>query len=657
MTRPRIPRATRSVRPRRRWVALLALVSFLPMAAGCAQSTKLIDPDENRVLHVSGTYYEMGYQIGQAYSSEIRQVFTQFLTASLIPYFAREQPSIASVLTYYDDPRFENGQFAYEFLKDAAHGLEPYIPARYRDEIRGIADGAQYDYEDVLILNTLLDSILSLVNITVFLKILQSPVLESVTLPAALTSDGVDNDEDGQTDEPGENVLDPFPASPFAVVKGMPAQPTLVFRLGDIAFPNFFDPEGVDLSTLRIRLNDRVFTRADTTVWSDNGDDLHPVITIKAPEAYAPGTPVAVDVEAADLDQIDVPPPLHPNVARLLRFTFVVGAAERALEDFGNIRPEEASGSIPAWNLGVRGAMSADGQMLVARAMALLDINVLHDFTTLIVYHPVGEDGAPRPSFASVGYTGIGWMLSGMSERGIVAAINRCETFDDAVVGNLFAAQPYRLNPQGALGPWMIREIVEDAESLGDAEAILRRQSPVTGWNVFLADGPHDDMRVVELDANIDHKPDDGFYEFTSDLSDPGNLDAKGRPLGSVTSDDLRNAIHYVKNLTDGPENVPLPLPISLGLPDQRNWGTTYFSSVSIHSKLDAALAEAGGPVDAQWLLDLQKRPGFFDPQISMHNALFAPDARELWVAMGRLPATDGRFNHYGPEIFARPGQ
>ncbi|MBK7973278.1 MAG: hypothetical protein IPK07_08370 [Deltaproteobacteria bacterium] len=119
----------------------------------------------------------------------------------------------------------------------------------------------------------------------------------------------------------------------------------------------------------------------------------------------------------------------------------------------------------------------------------------------------------------------------------------------------------------------------------------------------------------------------------------------------------MRNAIHYVKNLTDGPENVPLPLPISLGLPDQRNWGTTYFSSVSIHSKLDAALAEAGGPVDAQWLLDLQKRPGFFDPQISMHNALFAPDARELWVAMGRLPATDGRFNHYGPEIFARPGQ
>lgn len=643
------------MRPERRRAAAFLLLVFAPLAIGCTQSTTLIDPDETRVLHVSGTHYEMGYQIGQAYSAEIRQVFTQFLTASLIPYFSREQPGIASVLSYYDDPRFENGQFAYEFLKEAAHGLEPFIPQRFRDEIRGIADGSGYDYENVLILNTLLDAILSLVNITVFLRIVQSPVVESISLPGALLTDGIDNDEDGSIDEPRENEFDSFPSSPFAVVKGMPAQPTLVFRLGDVSFPNVFDPEGVDLATLRIRLNDDVYTRASTGVWSDNGDALHPVVTIKPPQPFAEGTPVAVDVEVADLDEIVVPPPLHPNVARLQRFTFVVGGASRALTDFGNEKPTEASGSVPAWNLGVRGAATTDGSMLVARAMALLDINVLHDFTTLVVFHPVGDDGKPRPSYVSVGYAGIGWILSGMSERGIVTALDRCETFDDSVVGNIFASQPYRLNPQGALGGWMLKEILEDAEDLDQAEAVLRRQRPVTGWNIFLADGPHEDMRVVELDSDVNHLPDHGYASYSSDPGDPGNLDASGRPFGSLTRDDLRNTIHYVKNLADGPESVPLPIPIALALPDQRNWGTTYFSSVSVHAKVGEALREAGGPVDAQWLQDLEKRPGFFDPQISMHNAVFAPDSLELWVAMGRLPATDGPFNHFGPELLARP--
>ncbi len=652
---------------RRRWALVaVVLVAVAPLAAGCPQSTKSLDPDQPRVLHVYGTHYEMGYQIGQAYSSEIRQVFTQFLTASLIPYFSRQQPSIASVLPYYADPRFENGQFALEFLKEAAHGLEPFIPQRFRDEIRGISDGSGYDYENVLILNTLLDSVLSLVNITVFLQILQSPVIDSITLPESLNRDGIDNGENGLVDEPNENVLSPFPASPFAVVKGMPPQPAITFRMHDVNFPNVFGPEGVDLSTLRVRFNDDVYTQADTDVWSDNGDAHHPVVTVKPRNPFPDGTAVAVDVEAADLDQIEVPPPLHPNVARLQRFTFIVGGATTKLEDVGNERPEEASGSIPAWNLAVRKSVTTDGSTLVARAQALLDIDVLHKFTTLVVHHPTDDQGNPEPSFTTVGYTGVGWSLTGMNDRGIVVALDRCETFDDSVVGHIFKEQPYHLNPQGALGPWMAREILEDASSLDDAERVIRRTSPATGWNFLLTDGPHDDMRVVEIDADIDGAPDHGYYTFGADPSDPGNLDAKGRPLASVTPDDLRNTIHYVKNLHDAPDSVPLPLPLDLHLPDQRNWGTTYFSSVSIHAKVGEALAAAVGHVDAQWLRDLESQHGFYDPQISMHDVVFAPDSLEFWVAMGRLPAVgpidpdkpDGPqvpFNHFGPELFTRP--
>ena len=83
------------------------------------------------ILHVSGTNYEIGQEIGQKFKDRIKKAFAQ----SAIYKYLWSQDEL--------NPDWFNR------LHDCAQKQFP----NYLEEIKGIAEGADFDYRDVAIVN------------------------------------------------------------------------------------------------------------------------------------------------------------------------------------------------------------------------------------------------------------------------------------------------------------------------------------------------------------------------------------------------------------------------------------------------------------------------------------------------------------------------
>jgi hypothetical protein len=81
------------------------------------------------VLHVNGSYYQMGYQHGFLMKERILQFYRAFLSW------------------------FESYNFSYERLLTIWNSTSYRIPECYIDEMHGIADGANISFEDVAVAN------------------------------------------------------------------------------------------------------------------------------------------------------------------------------------------------------------------------------------------------------------------------------------------------------------------------------------------------------------------------------------------------------------------------------------------------------------------------------------------------------------------------
>lgn len=126
---------------------LSALLSWLPFAApavheplsaevesGCGEG-RLEKREGLRILHLKGVPYQMGYQHGVLLRHEIRTRLREQIHERLI---------------------LEGGTSHLLLLRHARH-MDGYLPAKYREEMHGLADGAGISYSDVLLFHTLHD--------------------------------------------------------------------------------------------------------------------------------------------------------------------------------------------------------------------------------------------------------------------------------------------------------------------------------------------------------------------------------------------------------------------------------------------------------------------------------------------------------------------
>ncbi|MFL5318359.1 MAG: hypothetical protein ACJ790_01790, partial [Myxococcaceae bacterium] len=184
-----------------------AFVRFALQAAAAlvllASCTAAEPPATRETVVLEGSAYDRGFQHGQKLRSKVRSFYGRLLASSILPNLNREQPDLSAVFTEYKKDRYQNGQFSFELLLDSAQSLEHSIPRPYRDEMHGIADGAGVPYEQVLVTNTFLDSLLAIRSVANTARLSGAPHLERVQLLGA-GADGADNDGDGTVDEADE---------------------------------------------------------------------------------------------------------------------------------------------------------------------------------------------------------------------------------------------------------------------------------------------------------------------------------------------------------------------------------------------------------------------------------------------------------------------
>jgi len=96
------------------------------------------------VIRLSGTPYAMGRQHGAILRQQIRFLETEYVEAMVAPAVGGK-----------------------EKLLDWARTVEKFIPEAYRQELKGIADGAGMTYERVLVANTMVDRFQTLMCSTV----------------------------------------------------------------------------------------------------------------------------------------------------------------------------------------------------------------------------------------------------------------------------------------------------------------------------------------------------------------------------------------------------------------------------------------------------------------------------------------------------------
>lgn len=617
--------------------------------------TPAVPPPYFEVAHLHGTPYERGYQHGHRFASKIRSLYTRLLTSSLLPYLNRERPDIASVLTEYQKPRYDEGRFSYEFLLDSGRELAKSIPEAYLEEMRGIADGAGLPYDEILLLNTFMDSLFNMRSITFFIRGLQAPVLARIEFVGA-DKDGADNDNDGVVDEAAEGRLDPFEPSPRAsMVEVPPEAPVRLWLrdqppLRDPMNPDKVPAEGVDPESIRIQWNTRVLRAGvdeevqTREVEGPNGPELE--VTLHPRGGFERAAVVSLIVQAGDRSWITDPPPAHARFMRDERIVFTTRGYGKALHEVPNRGERDGRTQPPSIAIAVRGEATPDGQTRLAHHFAMLDSNTAHQHAVLFVHHP--HDG---PAFAVVGWTGVVWGFSGMNEAGLAYAVNLSDTLNNGMVkqvlDHLLNLAEARLVASGVPVGVVGREVLRRAKDVEEASAVIRESPASFGWNYLLADAVGG-IRAVEVHSNILGDPGGGFFSL-----EPGDRDPWGQPWASVQSDDIGLTSHAILRTDD----ISLNFFGLIRIQPQRYWTSFYYRSLRAFFRLREEMARSYGRLDTAQLQEVLRTEDLVDVRDSMNAVVYETQARRMHVAAGQVPATDGPFRTFDLAEMARAGR
>lgn len=613
--------------PIRRWFA--SCVVLLALAAtACAPELPVAVTRE--VVHLHGSPYERGKQHGTVLRDKVRAFYTKLLASALLPNLNREQPAIAGFLVRYQQPEYQDGKFSYGVLLEMAQSIEPTLPQEFKDELRGIADGSGLTYEQVLILNTFADTVLSVRAIAATLKLSHGPALETVQFVGMKT-------HKGEQQKPH-----PYVALPTALTTTVPTDATL--RLV------YTDAEGVNVPTLRLQIGDDLYVDGSPGVTIDDADPLRVVVEIKPPQGWPAGAAVSVLSSVADVTIAADPPPAHPRFGRDEGFTFTTAGDTRAAAEVPNIAPDDGRSRPPPIAFAVRGAALAPGVStgpLLGQHFALLDAGAAHETTVILVHHP--ESGG---AYATVGWAGLAFGFSGMSEAGLGYVCNFSDTLDNAILKDLLPQVSDLPSAQLTATGWpmglAMRQVLAQATTVDAARQQLETIQHVMGWTCLLADKSGSVLNL-ELDADarlIPSKVLQGVHVVPEDKATVG-----GDP------DLFGLAVHYREHVVDvdgAITTIASALLADAGLnvriAAQSVVSTYWLKSLRTAHRLGERLAAGKGSFDLPKLQALLGEAAFVDTSDSMNAVILDPASGTIHDAMGDAPATDApwRSFHFG---------
>ncbi len=623
-----------------RWAGAFAVL----LAFGCTASEP---PDPLPVLQLRGTPYQRGQQHGRAMASQIRSFYTTMLSTSLLPYLNRQQPDIAAFLKSYDPvlhPEYGGGQFSLLLLTESALELEKSIPADLVDEMHGIADGAGVPYQQVLLLNTFVDSVMGARAITQYLQQMQSPTAQVFSLAgqasATVSADGIDNDEDGLTDEAAEATL-PYAPTATATLRDVPLDSAFRFVLKDT--------DGIDPKSVRLQLvvagKLRTFTQKDpqlvlTPAMLGGKPDPTVYEAVLTPTEPLPAASVVtVAVQGSDAKLVLDPPPAKARTMRIEQVTVTTAGFGKPRAEAANLGLFDGTTQPTSLAVGLRGTATKNGAPLLGAHFTLLDAGTSHKHCVIQVHTP--DSGPP---FAFVGWAGLAYGFNGMSARGLAIAATHSDTLNNPLVAavkkKLLLA---KLVNTGIPVGFALRHALQVSKTAKEASDYLATTAPSFGWNYVVADQAGD-LRAVEVVGGIDP----AMAHSTS--YGPELRDALGRYISSIRGDDILTTVHFRVLAEDSAGKL-----LGFSLSPQRFWDTYYYSSLRTFAGLAAAVDAAYGQLDAKGLQATLRRSGLVDPHDSMQATVADLGARVLWVAAGQVPATAGEFVRVNLPAWSEP--
>ena len=624
----------------RRWVGLVGVAAFSLLVACAAEP-----PPRYNVVTLSGTDYQRGFQHGQQMSSQIKSFYSTLLTTSLIPYLNRNQPDIAAYLSTYDaeaHPEYGNGQFSLLLLRESAVSLEPSIPPGFIEEMHGIADGSGMTYQDILVLNTFVDTVLAARGITYFLQQAGAPQVSQIEwLGAPLDKDGVDNNGDGTTDETGESRVDAYESSPHALWVEVPKNAKLRVRLHD-------KDAQVDRDAVRLLVDGQVYTAATPELQVITPTDAsgalleHDTDLILTPSAPWTNQVVTFQVQAGDNKYSFLPPPTHEHRMRTEQFTVGTTGIGKPPHLVPNKGISDGTSQPPSIGFAVRKSATPDGQTRLAHHFSLLDAGTSHKHTLVQIHHP-----STGPSYIFVGWVGIAYGFAGLNTEGVSYGCNHSDTLNNPLAGeflkNFFDA---KLVSSGEPIGFLLRDILAKAHNSDEAAQLAYDTTPTFGWNFLFADKAGT-LRAVEVRRDIgmggviDH-PGEGRAQWTPDPTVAAGLDAWGVPWASQTVDDLRIGAHF------GPLANDFALDLGIfNLRPQRDWSSYYFSSVRAMANLAEQVTAKYGKFDLATMIATLREPVLVDQHDSMTAVVIEPGLGKFHAALGTVPATDSDFDTF----------
>ncbi len=665
---------------------LVAMFLSLILICSCDESE---EPPHAYVAVLEGSAYERGFQHGEMLSHRIKSLYATLLPNSLMPYLTREQPDIASVLVEYKTAEnkpdsyyahfmeeclasctercSEKCSFSYLLMRDSAYNLEKFLSDDIVSEMKGISDGSDMPYEEILILNTFLDTMLAFRAITLFIKQLQAPFILSYEVLADMDSDGFDNNNDGTLDE-DDNKIKKYEPLPHAAMVEVPKDASVRFLVNDLKLGlgvDKGDEPGVDPCTIRIQLDQTQYAYdpecsadknrekcvyADGSACNMEGFDCKDCLltefkdegstkmyaTFKPKDGFKEASSVSILLQAGDFNEIVNPPPLHARYMRDERITFTTKGFGKKHHQVENRGEDDGRTQPPSYAFAVRGSATPDGKPLLANHYQLLDSNTTHEHTALFIHKP--KDGIAH---AVLGYSGVVWGFSGMNAEGLTYAFTNSDSLDNTMVKR-FSEETFDAKllcsgtPIGIMG----RELLAKCSNVEEGIQYLSDTERTFGWNMLLADA-EGNIAAVEMDSDIKDKDDGGLHAYTPDVDDENfeNTDEHGLAWASEDKDDIRIASHYAKNVNDINDTI-----VVFTVNPQRFWTSFFFRSVRAWSILGSEISKRYGQIDSEGAIEIMRTPELVDDRDSMIAAVFSPSEGILRYAMGEVPATDQPF-------------